>query len=91
MQNFFYVAAVLSDKGPDGTGENGLVETQAVGQTGHAIRKISALKIPKGTMVNQMLRWTGSQWDLVPPPPSSGTHVLGSVAGQIQWMETEEC
>ncbi len=27
----------------------------------------------------------------IPTPPSSGTHVLGSVGGAIQWIETEEC
>ena len=27
----------------------------------------------------------------IPTPPRSGTHVLGSVGGAIQWIETEEC
>jgi hypothetical protein len=27
----------------------------------------------------------------IPSPPSSGTHVLGSVGGTIQWIATEEC
>ena len=27
----------------------------------------------------------------IPTPPSSGTHVLGSVDGTIQWIATEEC
>lgn len=29
--------------------------------------------------------------NLVPTPPSSGTHVLGSVNGTIQWLATEAC
>jgi hypothetical protein len=27
----------------------------------------------------------------IPPPPTSGTHVLGAVGGTIQWIATEEC
>jgi hypothetical protein len=27
----------------------------------------------------------------IPTPPTSGTHVLGSVGGTIQWIETEAC
>lgn len=27
----------------------------------------------------------------IPSPPGSGTHVLGSVGGTIQWIATEEC
>lgn len=27
----------------------------------------------------------------IPTPPGSGTHVLGSIGGQIQWIATEEC
>ena len=27
----------------------------------------------------------------IPTPPSSGTHVLGSVGGDIQWIATEDC
>ena len=27
----------------------------------------------------------------IPTPPSGGTHVLGSVGGVLQWIETEEC
>lgn len=26
-----------------------------------------------------------------PEPPAEGTHVLGIVDGQFQWIETEEC
>jgi hypothetical protein len=27
----------------------------------------------------------------IPPVPGSGTHVLGSVNGSLQWISTEEC
>jgi len=27
----------------------------------------------------------------VPTPPTTGTHVLGSVDGVLQWIATEEC
>jgi hypothetical protein len=27
----------------------------------------------------------------IPSPPSGGTHVLGVVGGDIQWIETEAC
>lgn len=27
----------------------------------------------------------------IPTPPSSGTHVLGSVDGTLQWLATEAC
>lgn len=27
----------------------------------------------------------------IPAVPASGTYVLGSVRGQIQWIETEDC
>jgi hypothetical protein len=27
----------------------------------------------------------------IPSPPGSGTHVLGVVGGEIQWIETEAC
>jgi hypothetical protein len=27
----------------------------------------------------------------IPSPPGSGTHVLGSVGGALQWLETEGC
>jgi len=27
----------------------------------------------------------------IPSPPGSGTHVLGVVGGDIQWIETEAC
>jgi hypothetical protein len=27
----------------------------------------------------------------IPTPPASGTYVLGSVGGTMQWIETEAC
>jgi len=45
------------------------------------------------------LYWAGSGtvqdeelgFNLVPDPPASGTYVLGSVNGTIQWLATEAC
>lgn len=43
------------------------------------------------------LYWTGSGVDepdnsgAVPTPPESGTHVLGSINGVVQWLQTEAC
>jgi hypothetical protein len=28
---------------------------------------------------------------ILPPTPDSGTHVLGAVDGQVQWIATEDC
>lgn len=44
-----------------------------------------------GTSKGQILYWTGSAWAPFSAPPSSGTHVLGSVNGNLQWIATEEC
>jgi hypothetical protein len=47
-----------------------------------------------------VLYWTGSGVDENPdtqspiiadPPPATGTYVLGSVNGVVQWIETEAC
>jgi hypothetical protein len=39
------------------------------------------------TAVGGELSWTPG----IPEPPESGTYVLGSVDGVMQWIETEEC
>lgn len=48
---------------------------------------------------NGRLYWTGSNVDepetgndgLVPNAPASGTYVLGSVGGVVQWLPTQAC
>lgn len=55
-------------------------------------------------LINGQLFWSGSGVDdtnpddeepiapvTAPPPPESGTYVLGSVNGTIQWLATEAC
>ena len=51
-------------------------------------------------LINGQLFWSGSGVDenpetdnplTAPPPPSSGTYVLGSVNGTVQWLATEAC
>ena len=44
-----------------------------------------------GTRDGQILYWNGSQWTPFSAPPSTGTHVLGSVNGRLQWIATEAC
>lgn len=44
-----------------------------------------------GTSTGQILYWTGEAWAPFSAPPASGTHVLGSVNGNLQWIATEEC
>jgi hypothetical protein len=41
----------------------------------------------------QLLRWNAEAKSWVPftAPPSTGTHVLGAVDGELQWIATEEC
>lgn len=38
-----------------------------------------------------MLYHNGSGWTILPAPSSTGTFVLGTVDGSLQWMTTEEC
>jgi hypothetical protein len=61
---------------------------ETTGQNGYTQRK---LKIPAGTASGQILFWNGSEYELLPSPPSGGTYVLGAVGGSIQWIETEAC
>ena len=58
------------------------------GMQGHPQRR---LKIRPGTAGNQIAYWDGENYVPLAAPPASGTHVLGSVDGTIQWIATEEC
>jgi hypothetical protein len=52
------------------------------------------LTIPAPSGSNKVLGCEGSAmtWkDDIPIPPTTGTHVLGSVDGVLQWIATEEC
>ena len=64
------------------------VYEETTGAGGHSKRR---LKIDAGTGTNQIYIWDGNKITVIDAPPSSGTHVLGSVGGAIQWIETEEC
>jgi hypothetical protein len=46
-----------------------------------------------GTVNTQILNWNNTSKNWVPftAPPSTGTYVLGSKAGTMQWIATEEC
>lgn len=60
------------------------------GAGGHPQRRF---KFPVGTVNNELLRWNAdaNAWIPFTAPPAAGTHVLGAVAGVLQWIATEEC
>lgn len=64
--------------------------TQSAG--GHTQRKV-ALTVPveAGTDNGQFAVWNGTSWAPGPTPPTTGTHVLGAVGGELTWIATEEC
>jgi hypothetical protein len=69
-----------------------LIET-TTGQGGHTARKLKIPALPGGDDPQQLTATGGAlSWvPGIPPPPASGTHVLGAVDGQLQWLATEEC
>jgi hypothetical protein len=83
MQNFVFAAL---DADPSLIGAT-------TGQGGHAARKLKIPAVPGGddplqlTATGGALSWAPG----IPTPPTSGTHVLGAVAGALAWIATEEC
>lgn len=77
-KNFFAATLIIDDK---------LVEQTNSGNN-HAQRR---LRISGGTQDGQLAYWNGSDYVAFSAPPGSGTYVLGSVGGTIQWIATEEC
>ena len=63
------------------------------GQGGHLARKLNIPAVPSGANPQQLTAKGGElSWESgIPEPPTSGTHVLGSVDGALQWISTEEC
>lgn len=45
----------------------------------------------RGTNAGQMIVWGSNGWQPAPAPPTTGTHLLGTVGGALQWIATEEC
>ena len=45
----------------------------------------------RGATDGQLLVAKSGGWVPFSAPPTSGTHVLGSVSGELQWISTEEC
>jgi hypothetical protein len=64
-----------------------------VGVSQYPGRKLKLPQLPGGdepqslTVVGSEISWKPA----IPDPPTSGTHVLGCVDGEIQWIETESC
>jgi hypothetical protein len=67
--------------------DDSLIES-ITGAGGHPQRR---LKIEAGTKANQIYIWNGSKITVLNAAPATGTHVLGAVAGVLQWISTEEC
>jgi len=81
-KNFVYAALDV---------DSTLVE-EKVGANGHVGRKLKIPAINNGG--NRVLATDEGKliWqEYIPNPPNTGTYVLGSVEGAIQWIETEEC
>ncbi len=66
--------------------------TNALGAGGHKNRKIALnVQIKTGSATGQIAVWNGLNWEPSVAPPTTGTHVLGSVDGALTWISTEEC
>lgn len=48
-------------------------------------------QMPEPANDNDMIILSGGKWVILDAPSSSGTHVLGCVAGVVQWLATSEC
>lgn len=48
-------------------------------------------QMPEGINKNDTLIFDGKKWIILAAPSSTGTHVLGCVAGVVQWLATSEC
>lgn len=83
MKNFVYSAL---------DADQTLIE-ESIGQGGHKSRRLKIPAVPSSgtpqnlTATNGSLTWAEG----IPTPPASGTHVLGSVGGELQWIATEDC
>lgn len=47
--------------------------------------------LPDGTDENDLLYWDGNGWVAFAAPATTGTFVLGVVAGSMTWITGEEC
>jgi hypothetical protein len=83
MQDFVYAALDV-----DAT----LIK-DSVGQGGHKQRQLKIPALPSDDQPAQLTTQGGNlSWASgIPTPPSSGTHVLGAVNGELTWIETEAC
>ena len=53
---------------------------------------LDAIKtLPDGASLGDILYWSGQEWTVLPAPESSSTKILGFVAGELEWLDTEEC
>lgn len=48
-------------------------------------------QMPEPANDNDMIILSGGKWVILDAPSSSGTHVLGCVGGDVQWLATSEC
>jgi len=81
-----YDSGEWSDLGP---GSSGDVLTTTI--DGIAWLPPAAAEIDDGVTANDLLRWNGTDWVVMPAPSTSGTFVLAVVDGVMGWIATEEC
>ena len=53
--------------------------------------KFLMYQMPVAYNDNDMIILSGGKWIVLAAPSSTGTHVLGCVAGVVQWLATSEC
>ena len=85
--NFVYATLEISDTSPQGTPQPFAVD-EFSGENGQTQRRL--IFNPAAPSSDGVFTVSGGTllWMQV---PTTGTHVLGSVNGSLQWIATEEC
>lgn len=87
MDNYKMAALLVDDTAIGGLK---LKETLKNGTRSVALDGTLDGMLPAGS-AGDMLYHDGSTWTVLAAPSASGTFVLGTVDGSLQWMTTEEC
>ena len=82
-----------TDENKQGTDER--VANDGIDRVGNqsttASNSESGSGLPNGTNENDLLYWDGNGWVAFAAPATTGTFVLGVVAGSMTWIAGEEC
>ena len=82
-----------TDDNKEGTDER--VANDGIDRVGNqsttASNSESGSGLPNGTNENDLLYWDGNGWVAFAAPATTGTFVLGVVAGSMTWIAGEEC